>query len=317
MPARVVFDYCDFAQKPLKNSVVIYMPWTIKTTFAFSGQQQGWSETFYWASNDGNLFNAEALVTPLAQKRAKLLASTYSLDVVRNVVIVDNTGAKVLRQSDLFEPRLAGVQAWAPATPNLAMLCAWQTADNKQQKKQYLRGIPAGLGDLGKIPDLNTAGAPSFASNFDAWRAAVIAFGAGWLVGVVSKTGVIQTYAVDPDTAQVTFTLSTPGIVPWPVSFGAPTRVYVSLPGKSPLDGPLVVVPTSATSCFTSRAHPAPPFPAGQIGLMKLRTPTLATLLPLNGQGNPGQIHPQRIISHKTGRPTYASRGRAPARIVW
>lgn len=293
------------------------MPFVIRTTFAFLGQGQGWSESFYWSSADGNLQTAENLTTPLAQKRAKLLANTYVLQVIRNSVVIDDGGAKVLRQSDLAEPGFTGVASWTPATPNLCLLCVWQTANNRASKKQYMRGIPNAIDDGGKIANFNAAGAAAFGSNFQSWASAMQAFGAGWLAGVVSKTAIINTYTVDADTAQVTFTLAAPGVVPWPVSFGASTRVYVSLPGKNPLDGALVVVPTSALSCFTTKGHPAPPLPVDQIGVMKLRTPNLVTLAPLAPNTPTGVISPQRVISRKTGRPTYASRGRQSARVLW
>lgn len=300
------------------------MAFTIKTTMAFSGQTQGWSESFYWSSPDGNLATAETLVTPLIQKRSRLLASGYQIDLARNVVVLNGT-TKVLRQSDLFGNGGAvvwpGVGTWAPATPNLALLCYWQNATNQFNKRQYMRGIPAGLGDLGKIPDLNSPTALSFGSNFAAWTSACANFnngaGIGWLASAVAQTAVIDSYTVDPVTAQVTFALATPGFAPWPVATGNPTRVYCKLPGKNPLDGPLVVIPTSATSCFTPGSHPAAPLPTGQLGIMTLRTGSLVTLAPAVPGGPSGSIAALRIISHKTGRPTYASRGRASKKVLW
>lgn len=289
------------------------MPFLIKTTFAFEGLAQGWSETFYWNALTDNLDTAETLVTPLAQKRAKLLANGYTLGVCRNALIKDDVGAVVKRVTDLFEPRLPGVAAWAPAQPNVALMCVWQTGNNRQSKKQYMRGVPAGIGDTGKAPDFTFG---QFSANFNAWRQAMITFQAGWLKGIVSASCPITSFTCDPVTARVSFVLNG-GFTPWPVPFNNRTRVYIQVPGKSPLDGPLIVVPIDATHCFTPEAHPTSIPAAGQFGSMSIRTPNLITLAPVGAQGAPGVIHPQRMVTHKTGRPIYASRGRSPGKVLW
>lgn len=291
------------------------MPFTIKTTFSFAGIEQGWSEDFYWSSTTSNLNTAEELVTPLAQKRAKLLSKDFMLTVVRNAVVINETNQRVKRITDLFEPRLPGVQAWASSSPNLALMVVWQNVDNTKSKKQYHRGIPAGIGDLGKQPDGSFG---VWLSNFNSWRAAMITFNAGWLyTGVAGgDTAVINSYAIDADTGVVTFTLAGPGLT-FPNGVGFKQRVYVSLPGKTPLDGPLVIVPANATTVTTAEPIGVHPFIPGQLGIMQIRTPNLVTLAPGGVQAPTGQIHPQRIVTHKTGRPSYASRGRAPVRAKW
>ena len=230
------------------------MPYVIETLVTFEGQGQGWSETFYWNSTDGNLASAETLVTPLIQKRSRLLANTYVLTVVRNSVVIDNAGAKVLRQTDLIEPRLPGVASWPPSTPNLALLCVWQTADNKLSKKQYMRGIPAGIGDMGKAYDPNYA---SFGTSFAAWVSAMQSFGAGWLATSVAKSR--NDYRVRSGRRDRTGHVHVGGSRYRPVAGAVrlAERDLRELPGKSPLDGALVVIPVSATSCFTPGSHPA------------------------------------------------------------
>ena len=293
------------------------MPYVCRITYSFNGQAQGWSESYYVSSPDGNLSTVAALVDALAQKRAKLLASSYVLQIVRCSVVIDASGNKVLRQSTIAEPNYPGVQAWAPATPNLALLTEWSNANDTQLKKQYLRGIPAGLGDLGKIPDFTTSAAPAWSSNWNAWTAAMVAYPAGWLTTSVSAAATIASYLLDDTTGQITFTLASPGFTTWVAPYGYPVRVSVKLPGKNPLDGPITVIPTSALTAFTPQAHPAAALPTGQVGTMTIRTPTLTTLGPLTTGGPTGSIDPQRIISHKTGRPTYASRGRRAAVVKW
>lgn len=293
------------------------MPFVCRVTFSFNGQAQGWSESFYVSSPDGNLTTVAALVDPLAQKRAKLLASGYVLQVVRVSNVIDASGNKILRQGTLAEPNYPGVGAWQPATPNLALLCEWSNANDTRLKKQYMRGIPAGLGDTGKVPDFTTPGAPAWSSNWNAWTSAMVNYPAGWLATAVTSQATITAYTLDDVTGQVTFTLAAPGFTGWTGPYGYEARVRVKLPGKNPLDGTITVIPTSATSAFTPKAHPAAPLPTGQVGIMSLFAPNLVTLGPLTTGGPTGSIDPQRIISHKTGRPTYASRGRRPAVVLW
>lgn len=291
------------------------MPFTIKTTFSFAGLEQGWSEDFYWSKQTNNLNEAEELVTPIADKRAKLLAQDYMLTVVRNAIVVNNLGQKTKRLTDIFEPRKRGVQSWKSAQPNVSLMCVWQTADNTQSKKQYMRGMPAGLGDAGKEPNLAFG---AFLSNFNAWRSAMIAFQAGWHYTTVAPAdqAVIESYSINADTGIVTFTLKAPGIT-WPNGQGFRQTVYVSLPGKSPLDGPVVIIPANATQVTTAEPIGVAPFIEGQFGIMQLRKPQLVTLAAFGNQGQTGQIHPQRMVTHKTGRPSYASRGRRPERAKW
>lgn len=291
------------------------MPFTIKTTFSFAGLEQGWSEDFYWSQATSDLVVAELNVTPLAQKRAKLLSKDYMLTVVRNAIVINDLGVKVKRVTDLFEPRLPGIQTWASSSPNLTLMCVWQNANNNDSKKQYMRGIPAQIGDVGKTPDLSFSG---WLTNFDSWRSAMITFASGWLKTVVSpgNTAVVNSYVYDPATGLTTFTLSAPGLT-WPNGFGFKQRVHISLPGKTPLDGNIVVVPSAAVTCVTAEPIGVHPFLPGQLGFMQIRTPQLVTLAPIGGSGPTGSIHPQRIVTHKTGRPSYASRGRAPERAKW
>lgn len=288
------------------------MSFLIRTTNNFAGLEQGWSESFYWLQNTDDLNAAETAVTPLAQKRAKLLSKGYSLTVVRNAIVLDNAGAVVKRVTDLFEPRLPGVQAWADAEPNIALMCTWQDPTNKFQKRQYMRGIPAGIVDNGKQPDL---GFGAFSTNYNNWRESMRVFGAGWLVSAVSETATITSYA-SASNGIVTFTIDE-GIT-WPQAVGQPTRVYVKLPGKSPLDGALIVVRNPDNlHPFTKNPIGVAPFVTGQVGTMERRSTSLVTLLGTGGQGATGIIHPQRIVTHKTGRPFYASRGRVPVKAKW
>lgn len=291
------------------------MPYTIKTTMNFAGFEQGWAETFYWSQNNTNLSQAEATILPIAQKRAKCLADQYMLTVIRNAVVVSDTGSKVKRRTDILEPRYRGQTKYKPATPNLALLLTWQNPQNTFKKSMYMRGIPAGLGDVGKEVNVGYSDWYGF---FQSWRSAMIQLSAGWLVTEATgpNTAVIESYTVNADTGIVTFTLKTPGIA-FPGGQGFKQRVYISLPGKTPLDGYHVIIPGTGLTVTSADPIGVHPFQPGQFGIMQLRTSSLVTLVTSGESGTTGVIDPQRIITHKTGRPSYASRGRAPVKPKW
>lgn len=296
------------------------MPYEIKVTWAFAGQEQGWSESWYYSSLTDNLASVIASVTDVSNKRAALLASGYTLTVLRVGVVKNNAGQPVLRKTDTADLRKAGIPGWAPATPNLALLVDWQTSGVQQVKKAYMRGIPAGLGALGKKPLMTYS---NFQTAWNNYESALVAIGAGWLTTAATQSATINSYVMNANTGIVQFTLSAPGIT-WPVNPGQPTRVYVKLPGKSPLDGPLIVSPGELVGggkdplkCFSWKPVGVGPQWPGTTGTMQIRQSTLVDLLPPGPNTPPGNLDPKRIVSHKTGRPTYASRGRAPARPEW
>lgn len=288
------------------------MPFTIKTTGMFAGYEQGWSESYYYEQQNDDLSLAETLMTPIWQKRAKLLAKGYQLTVFRQQVVRNNAGQQVLRVADAAEPRIDGDPTWPAAAPNYALMCNWSTADNRKRKKQYLRGIPSAIGDLGKKPDLSFS---TFYSKFNAWRSAVQNLNMGWPTSTAAQTAIITNYVVDPVSGVVTFTLEAPGFT-WPVAIGKRFTVHVSLPGVNNLDGNVLVVIKNATTCWTAKPLWTVPFPTGQVGIMTINTLSIAKLQDGGGPQNQGFIDPQRIVTHKTGRPTTASRGRSSGRNV-
>jgi hypothetical protein len=289
------------------------MPYTIKTTWYFAGYEQGFSESFYWTKSNNDLNDAETLVTPLMQKRAALLAKGYTLIIGRNAIVEGLAAQKIKRQVDIFEPRIAGRDSWAAAAPNYSLMCVWQNALNTEKKPQYMRGIPAGLGDLGKLPNLAYG---TWLSYFNSWRSAMVAFPAQWRITSATQNASITNYVMSATTGIVTLTFGGAGFT-WPVNPGYQTPVYVKLPNKNPMDGSLLVVPVDATHAYTARPYGVQPFPVGQLGVAEIRTPTLTSLAPAPGGTTTGAIHPQRIVTHKTGDPSSASRGRVANRVHW
>lgn len=283
---------------------------TIRWTLCFEGQGQGWAESYYFQQSNNDLTLAVATVSDLTTKRAALLADTYVLTTSRLSVIENPTGVKIKRQSRLLEPRINGVASWKPAEPNVAVLCRWETGNSLYNKAMYMRGVPAGIVDEGKRVNITFGG---WLSRFNAWRSAMIAANMGWMQLQESGSALITGYTTDADTGIVSFTLGGAGLT-WPVPFGVQTPVYISLPGKNPMDGRMMVIPSTATACITAKPFGVQPF----IGIGRMVQKTVAFISAGSVPGpTAGQIHPQRMVTHKTGRPTYASRGRRSAPSHW
>jgi hypothetical protein len=286
---------------------------TIKTVQYFAGYEQGWQESFIWSQQVEDLNVAEQTIIPLVVKRAKLLAKGYTLVAVKNQIVRNAANAKVLRVADVAEPRLDGNVNWPAAAPNYTLMLQLSTANNLKRAKHYLGGIPAAIGDLGKKPNLN---ALSFLSQFNAWRIQWQLLNPGWFTSSTAQTAIITNYAQDAATGVVTFTLETPGFT-WPVGIGKRYTVHVSMPGVNAVDGNVLVVVKNSTSCYTTKPFAVPPFPTGQVGVMTINQLAPVYLGDGGGQQNLGFIDPQRITTHKRGRPTYASRGRSKGRQGW
>lgn len=284
----------------------------IKWTNTFSGNSQGWSETFYYNATTDDLDVALALVTPIASKRALLLATGYTLNDIRVGVYLSVDGTYKKRQVRLSEVGLSGIPTWPAAAPQYTCMCQFFNYNNTALKKLYMRGIPAGLGDLGRVPD--QANVPGWKTNWNQWTAAMIALPAGWLGSTLSLQNAIINYVADAVTGIVTITCA--GAVTWPLGLNVPQTVYIKLPNKSPLDGNVVVIPSSATECKTAKPYGVAPF--SLVGNLYTRVKGIVTVGSVTGpQGKTGSIFPQRIISHKVGKPSYASRGRARATTRW
>lgn len=286
----------------------------IKYTNFFQGLGQGWAESLYYQALNEDLSQALDFVDPISTARAGVLAAGYSIQEVRVALVQDGTGVPTKRIVRLSEVSKVGVTTWAPAAPNLRCMLQWLTSDNKHSKKLFLGGIPAGLGDNGKVPDQDYA---TWRTRFNSLVAKWQNAGMGWFGTSVAQTAVVNTWVQDAPTGRWVFTLQTPGMT-WPVGPGFPTSVKIALPGKTPLDGNQVVVVSTATSCFTKDPIGAAPQSTGQIGTMQRLGRVLYTLAPaVPNQQPPGSVFAQRIVTHKTGRPTYASRGRLSARPRW
>lgn len=281
----------------------------------FSGHKQGWSESLVYKANTENLTSELAFVDPISTARAALLANGYTLTDIRLAILQRADGTRPKRLVRLSEVGKPGNGAtWKPAMPNLRCMLQFVTSDNLYSKKLFLGGCPAALGDDGKTPDQEVL---TWKTKFNNWKSKLIFSNFGWLGSTVLQTAVINSYTLDDVSGRVTFALAAPGMT-WPVGAGKRVAVRIKLPGKNPLDGNQVVVVTNATSCFTAKGIGVAPFIVGEIGTMELLGPVfhgVGTSAP--GQIPSGDIFAQRIVSHKTGRPTYASRGRLGERVLW
>lgn len=287
------------------------MPYIFRVLQTFAGQEQGWGEAYFYQMPTNNVNDAMAYVIPLTIKRAALLADTYRLVGIRVSVYQQVGGVFIKRQAQYIEPRLNGNPNWKPAQPNVALLCKWQSGNGNFSKNMFMRGVPAGLGDAGKSPNLAFSG---WLSQYNSWRSSAIALQMGWYQLATTASRQITGYTMDEATGYVTFTINA-GMT-WSVEPGYTQPVYISLPNKTPLDGrQIVIVPADGIHPMTAKPIGTGPFVGA--GRMEIKTTSFVSLAPDGNQGATGAIHPQRMVTHKTGNPTVATRGKVSAAARW
>lgn len=281
--------------------------------FFFSGYKQGWSETYYFTAPAGDPGSAMNLVVPLSQKRAALLGPSYELNTIRVGMYLDAGGVRVKRYTRLSEPNLKGNQKWFDAPPAVTLMAdCYAAPPTTKHKKIYLRGLPSGIDDGGTAVDMTYS---TFLSAWNGWVAAMQALPAGWLYGTDSALVMITNYVQDPVSGIVTFTFGGAGFPVWPNGIGNPNRIYIQFPGKSPLDGEKIVIPSSATTAVTKNPIGVAPFSLQ--GTCYTRSYTLIDLGVQAGGQLLGTIQPTRMVSHKVGKVSYASRGRSRTKVLW
>lgn len=287
------------------------MPYIMQYSTFFAGHEQGWAESWYFQTQTTDIEGQFAVTRTLTDKRAGLLARGYNLNEVRISVVRELPNTKISRLTGLAEPRIPGRDSWEPATPNLALLLNAQTGTvPRRNKKVYLRGIPSSVGAEGKIPDWTGT---NFLSYYNSWVEQLRLLNMGWLGVSGGQSAAVTGYTVNAQTGIVSFTIGGAGFT-WPVEPGFRTTVNFSFPERTSLDGNHVVVVTDATH-FTS-AQPIGARPFTNVGLARLPITALQVLGSVGGSPV-GNVVAQRIISRKTGRPTYAARGRSPAKAQW
>lgn len=281
------------------------MPDLYRATFSFSGEKQGWSESYvYPADNTNPKAFGDTVVVQIAMARANLLAKNYVLDAFRVAKIRTAAGALVKRNAKLFTvdlaPALQTVANQGDQPRDCVMIQAGGT-DGEGLKYVFMRGIPDAItGDGGAFVP---AGAGGWGGRFATWKALQEQAHAGWLEdSPVGDPAIITGYTQNPGfTVNIDFAGT-----PWAaVPVGTVIQLRISgVNGRSKLNGLRKVIVAGPSEVNTVKA----------IALGLYTHGGTAQRYDLLKPFQEGQDWAAAMIrTHDTGRPSYATRGRRPA----
>ncbi len=285
-------------------------------TLIFEGLGHGATESLYYTIPSPSSVNAAfTLLSILKNKRAALLGAEWQIKGERIEQVVDDTGAKTKRIGSVAKFFLPGVQAQPAAESNVSLQVQFSDSTFAHNKLLFMCGPPRSLFPNGNAFDPNQSSQPgTWWSAFQSWRTLLISLGASWYSAPTVQTAFISDYVFSNTSGRTTYTLTAPGIT-WPAT-NVPSRVSVEFPlSRSPLDGVQLVIPISATSCYTAGPRPAAAWTVQ--GTMKLKGAQLISLATPNLSGQLGTITPENPMTRKRGRPLLVSRGRASVQVRW
>lgn len=287
-----------------------------KFTIVFSGNNQGWTESYYY-SQPNPLPLAQLYAGPglgLLQYRQAILANNCSIDYLR----IGTVGTKFAVQ--LFPYNLLGLYGTGvygaggvnDVNSNLALLIRCQPAVAGPNKNIFMRGVPYTILKAGEFSPPATFQKPlnvflgyliGTSSQFQTW---------GWW-GVTQGSAVtcpVVTYALAtqaPNQYQVTITFAAnPAGNSIFQNVPVGTKVLVRLTGingKSELNGVQVVTVLSPLTCLTKEQFGVVPFSHGGNGTYNLY-----------GFIGIGAAGAEKLVTRKAGMPLFLERGRAKNR---
>jgi len=288
------------------------MPFTLKSTLLFNGPRHGASESLYFQQNALDIDGAFTFLADTVSKRAALLGKTWEITGHRIMVVRDTLGNHVVRQGDIKKMFVPGTQTQEADETGNSLQAQMADSFKKYKKLCFLCGPWRAIFPHDNTFDPN--GGPGFQTLFDAWGLSLITKQMGWLRQVVANQARITNYLMNPTTGIVTITLANPGI-PW-FAIGKPQSVRIDIPlRRSPLDGNHVVIPVDAVTCTTAQPIGVQPFTVQ--GTLSTFDKVFVNLADQNNRGQTGTVTAQNPVSRKRGRPSLASRGRAPVRVQW
>lgn len=291
------------------------MPAIFRYTIFMNGSNHGASESWYFTqdSDDVNTAVIKIQTALLQPKRAALLNKDWHVEAFRVARVQNAAGLKNVRRAKLVEQFLPGNQSQVSSEANVSLLVECQTADLEHTKRFYLVAPYRSV-----IPfddSYDPAGGGAWTTNWNAYVAALINAGMGWISQVPSDPFPVTAYTFSAITGLTTFTV---GGNPFAGNQdGDIVRVRMNFPpGHESLDGTyLVQVGPGAGTCTSVKPRPTKPFTLA--GKMVTFTPTVVTLNTPFNQQNTGTIEIERAVTRQRGRPTLASRGRAPVVVRW
>lgn len=276
----------------------------IKITLAFQNLEQGWTESYILNNPTPGtpaLWNT-LYGTPLALVRAALL----SVDCTQTYIRIAVVGVPFAVQT--FKGVGPGTYAAGQSVPNLAILLRCPPILAGPQKAIYLHGFPGSQVNQGVYaPTFDFSAAIGAFTRF--LTSAVGNSGWGW-IGVNGSTKVkapLETYTITPG-YQVLMTFNPVPLTQQPIFQGVPvgTKIRLRLSGintKSELNGVQVCLVNSANTALTVYQFGVLPYSHGGFGVYE---PT--TFIQFGG------LNDEKVVTHKTGKPLFLSRGRAPVR---
>jgi len=283
------------------------MPQTVRVTYYFSGNSQGWGEAYVYPIGDSvtPLQAYNTIFSNIANLRAQLLGREFTLDFVRIAILYNSAGEPVKRASVIknpgYRPSLQ-TAANAGEQPNACALLTWTSTDGQRTKKTFLGAPPDAIfTDSGVYQQ---GGAGNWGSRFSAWSQAQFQASVGWLTDVPTGPGVNVETIVSNANLTKSYTLENPIFAG--DEFGQKRNVRIKgVNGRSVYNGAWVVIPTDVNKFNTVDAFAAAPYSSGGVvtGYVYPKGVATAQDVLVNREG-----------THKRGRPIVATRGRVPAR---
>lgn len=279
-----------------------------RVKFAFAGKKQGWSEIWVFpTANDlitGQTLNS-TVILPIAQARSQMLGREYVLDAYAISKIRLNDGTPQRGNVKLWSPDLAPSMQSASnagAQPRECLIVQVESADGQRKKNVFMRGIPDDIAiDGGEV---NLAGAGGWGSRFNSWSNLMIQAGAGWLQNIpVGEPANVTGYVVN---ANNTITIAFDAPLFNLLVAGTRRIIRVSgINGKSVLSGEIEVAVVDEDHATTKQSFAVFPYQyGGRARIYQQPKPFISGVF----------FNPALIRTRDTGRPSYATRGRQPAR---
>lgn len=279
---------------------------TYRITTYFSGSKEGWSESFCSIRSTESPGEVANQCIILMQKRAQMLGTPYQIDGFRVAKIRDAGDNPVKRIVFLAE------QVFKPSDQSLAnggdfdaicLITHGTNAVGDASSDHFVGGPPDSACDKGGEynPDGNGIG-----TKFGQWATEMISTtqNMGWMNQPPSKDVMVTGYAQE---ANMTVTLTSDAAT-WPGPFPGPvTKVRCrGINGGSTLNGQLLVIPKTATTCTTIEKVAVQAFVTS--GFMKIYA-TKAAFIKFAG------LAVKKIGNHKRGKPFFVTPGRAKKRV--
>lgn len=268
----------------------------ISALFTFTqAPSYGWSEKYYKEVSSTRLNDHFAACVELHMKRMKLCGGQTATQYLRLSV------EGVRGDSFLWgwpAGSMPGTLTETSEDPNTCLLVQCRDSTTQFRKLIFLRGIWDSIVADGGLYKPT----PLWNELLNAWTGELRRGGWGWLATTQKRRGLVQTYTQLPN-GLVRFTMTADFWQPGEIGVSVAARAS-KINDRSNLNGPIVLVPESATTAVTLRRTAALPFLFG--GVIEVPSKTLKTI---------DSLSINRVGRHDTGRPILQPRGRSKNRI--